>query len=512
MLRARLLPSWSSCRRLARTRTRSATGSRSAAPATGAFSFRTRRGSAGSFRSPRSPRQSWRCSKDARLRSGPSPSDDAVAELRELDRRLSAIHRARGWTLAAVVFTTPRARRAAAARGGPRRRGRDHSLALALVVRRDEIVWVLIAGMVALTAGLACVGAARRSLIPLVVTGFFAGYLAVLAISPETNALAVLGARPDGGGRFYGVTNQVETLLLAPLLAAAAIGGRRWLVPLGVLALVTVGWSKAGADGGGIAVYATALAVARLASELRPSDAAARARRSGRRCRGRARCCRPRRSFRWVEPRHARLSVRDRILSSAISATGSTSAGRSLTKDAAQHRALRRLHRRHSCGWQQDGGAARRCDAMLVALAVSLLVNDTPVDVVGFGSLGCVALFRWESVDSRPHAPRSHDRRIAARRARTDRLRRRRGRRPDCRDRRRDRRSRPLRASRSFSRSSAVHVTSSRRRARLRRERSAPISTSWPSTRSVRTSRSRSSLESRSSVPTHTSRRATRRA
>jgi cytochrome c551/c552 len=41
-------------------------------------------------------------------------------------------------------------------------------------------------------------------------------------------------------------------------------------------------------------------------------------------------------------------------------------------------------------------------DAMLVALAVSLLVNDTPVDVIGVGALGCLALLRFESVDSRP--------------------------------------------------------------------------------------------------------------
>jgi mono/diheme cytochrome c family protein len=41
-------------------------------------------------------------------------------------------------------------------------------------------------------------------------------------------------------------------------------------------------------------------------------------------------------------------------------------------------------------------------DALLAGLAVSLLVNDTPVDVIGLGALGCLALVRWESVDSRP--------------------------------------------------------------------------------------------------------------
>ena len=81
----------------------------------------------------------------------------------------------------------------------------------------------------------------------------------VLAVDPELNSLAVLGARPDGGGRFYGVGNQVETLLLPSVLVAAAIGGLRWLVPLAALALVAIGWSKAGADGGGVLVFATAL-------------------------------------------------------------------------------------------------------------------------------------------------------------------------------------------------------------------------------------------------------------
>jgi mono/diheme cytochrome c family protein len=41
-------------------------------------------------------------------------------------------------------------------------------------------------------------------------------------------------------------------------------------------------------------------------------------------------------------------------------------------------------------------------DALLAGLAVSLVVNDTPVDVMGLGALGCLVLVRWESVDSRP--------------------------------------------------------------------------------------------------------------
>ena len=34
--------------------------------------------------------------------------------------------------------------------------------------------------------------------------------------------------------------------------------------------------------------------------------------------------------------------------------------------------------------------------AMLAAVGVSLVVNDTPVDVLGYGALGCLALTAWE--------------------------------------------------------------------------------------------------------------------
>ncbi|MGH3131433.1 MAG: hypothetical protein ACRDNX_11490, partial [Gaiellaceae bacterium] len=35
-------------------------------------------------------------------------------------------------------------------------------------------------------------------------------------------------------------------------------------------------------------------------------------------------------------------------------------------------------------------------DALLAAVAVSLVVNDTPSDVAGFGALACGAAWRWE--------------------------------------------------------------------------------------------------------------------
>ena len=98
-------------------------------------------------------------------------------------------------------------------------------------------------------------GLSRRAFVPLLVL-VFAGALLVLWHWPVTNALATIGPHPDGGHRFYGVTNQVETMLLAPALAGAPLTAP--------LALVAVGWSRAGADGGGLITYASGYAMLAL--------------------------------------------------------------------------------------------------------------------------------------------------------------------------------------------------------------------------------------------------------
>jgi cytochrome c551/c552 len=326
------------------------------------------------------------------------PAANASSELRALDRRLRAIHRDRGWVLASIVLALlllvvvrPRA----AVVGGAAAMTASLLLSCAGATRQ----WVLIVAMVSLTIALAVLASLRRDVIPFVVAAFFAGFLLVLALSPETNSLAVLGARPDGGGRFYGMTNQVETLLLPPLLAAVAIGGFAWLVPLGVLALVTVGWSKAGADGGGLLVYTTALAV--LAFRLRELA---------------------------VTPRRVAIAAAavvalslgfvavDAALGGSSHVTRAVGTGpdsllgdlghrlhlswASLTKDT--HSTLLFAGCAVVLVWIGTRTPRRATvDAMLAALAVSLLVNDTPVDAIGLGALGCAALFRWEAVDSR---------------------------------------------------------------------------------------------------------------
>ena len=44
-------------------------------------------------------------------------------------------------------------------------------------------------------------------------------------------------------------------------------------------------------------------------------------------------------------------------------------------------------------------------DALLAAIAVSLVVNDTPQDVLAFGSFGCACLWAWERLRVAPPRP-----------------------------------------------------------------------------------------------------------
>jgi cytochrome c551/c552 len=327
------------------------------------------------------------------------PDRDALQDLRDLDTRLSRVHRDRGWILVVVILTTlglvvvaPRAGVLA---------GASSSIAsLILAAAGATRFGLVLAAMGALTAGLALAGSVRRKLLPVLVAAFLLGFMVVLAVDPELNSLGVLGARPDGGGRFYGIGNQVETLLLAPVLAAAAIAGLRWLPAFGVLALVTLGWSKAGADGGGVLVFGAALAFLALRLSSVPL------------------------TVRRVVLAGATVVVvglalvgLDAALGGSSHVTHSVGAGPGSLLGDLGHR----LHVSWASAtdrWDRVviflafAGALvlfglkrprlATVDALLVGVVVSLLVNDTPVDVVGLGALGCAALVRWETVDSRP--------------------------------------------------------------------------------------------------------------
>jgi cytochrome c551/c552 len=320
-------------------------------------------------------------------------------DLTRLDRRLTRVHNDRGWTLTAVALVLfglgVVAPRAAVLFGAA-----AITVALALSWTETTRFWHVLLWMTAVPAAVAVLAALRRRALPYLVAAFLLAFLLVLTLSPETNALAVLGPRPDGGGRFFGVTNVVETLLLVPLIAAVAIGGLRWLVPVGALALVTVGWSEAGADGGGLIVYAVALAV--LFLRLRPAP------------------------LTWRNAAIAAGCVAVLVLaligldaafggSSHVTRAVGTGPGSLLgdlgrrvhlswelaTKDVANP--ILFFMSLAALVWIATRTPIRPAvDAMLVALGASLLVNDTPIDVIGLGALGCLALLRFESVDSRP--------------------------------------------------------------------------------------------------------------
>ena len=76
-------------------------------------------------------------------------------------------------------------------------------------------------------------------------------YLAVLGLDPEAVALSPFG--PSQAGRFYGVSNLLATMLLVPALIGAARLGRLGIA-VAAIALVLVGGNHFGADGGGLLV------------------------------------------------------------------------------------------------------------------------------------------------------------------------------------------------------------------------------------------------------------------
>ena len=93
--------------------------------------------------------------------------------------------------------------------------------------------------------------------------GVVALYAFVMVTRPEWQAVNPFG--PTQNSRFWGIGNQVETLLLAPLLAGAFLARRRFgivgFVLFGVFGLVVMTDNRIGADGGGAIALGIALAV-----------------------------------------------------------------------------------------------------------------------------------------------------------------------------------------------------------------------------------------------------------
>ncbi len=331
------------------------------------------------------------------------PDVRAVAHLEQLDRRMTRTHDARLWAtlilvgsvlggaLLAVGLRSPYV-----ARAGILAAPAVLAASLTLSALGASKVSTVVALLAALTVGGSLVVAAARRALPYALVALVAAYLVVFAVWPEVNSLAAIGARPDGGGRFYGAGNLTETVLLAISLEAAALLGRRAILPVLALALVTIGWSRAGADGGGIVVFLAAFGV--LAVRMY--------------------------QVRVTPKRVALALVAGIALVAALvgldAATGGSSHVTHAFRTGPVSLAQELAHRVHisassiATGWSEAivfsvsivalavlGSRRPRFpagDALLAGIAVSLLVNDSPGDVASAGALSYAVLWAYERV------------------------------------------------------------------------------------------------------------------
>ncbi|MGZ4256489.1 MAG: hypothetical protein ACXVRE_01850 [Gaiellaceae bacterium] len=344
------------------------------------------------------------------LRSGDRPpirsrsSSDPLGYLRSFDRRLTHAHDSRtGGTLVLVglmvglgllaLATGSRALGRAAFLAAPSCLVVSLILSAIGVTSLTEIVVALALGSAALA--LAC-GALLRPRLPLALglAALFAFIFTVLWAEPSWNSLAALGARPDGGGRFYGVNNQIATLLLSPALVLGALAGSGLL--LAIVALVIsagVGVSAVGANGGALVSYLVGfLALGLLLRETRPSVVRAGA--------GIAVAVVVALAFVGID---AALGGSSHVTHAVGGGPGSlaghfahrlhlTAAAIGSTWNAALLFALSTLVLAY-LAWRRPRFAV--LDALLIALVVLVLVSDTPTEITGLGVLSAIVLRVW---------------------------------------------------------------------------------------------------------------------
>ena len=301
--------------------------------------------------------------------------EDPVATLERLERRIERNDRLRmplTFLVGALAYL--------AAMFAPRIAPRVFLVALAANLWLAGWWVVALVGLAAalLPLGLAC-------------AGVLAAYLLALGLDPEAVALSPFG--PSQAGRFFGVSNLLETMLLVPALLGAWLLGRLGLA-VGALAVVAVAGNRFGADGGGLLVLLAGYAVL-LARAVGP--------RLG-----------PRRVAAWgVAVVAVAIAVvgLDAALGGSSHVTEALGDGPgALLGDLADRVEISARRAFSGIGPAVVvlaslavlvGVATRRprrpvTDALLVALLVSLVVNDTPNDVLGIGAAAAVAMRRFE--------------------------------------------------------------------------------------------------------------------
>jgi hypothetical protein len=193
-----------------------------------------------------------------------TPSRDPLASLSSLDRQIHANNRLKLPALivvACAIALLAAVRPRAATTAVPAALLTSILLGAAQVTSQPLIVALLAAGTLGGGLWLARVCRSDARLLALIV-GVLIAHLVLLSERPEWVALTPLG--PTQNSRFWGIGNQLETLLIAPLLMGAVLArrqfGRIGFALFALLGLVLVTDNRFGSDGGGAIVLGVAFA------------------------------------------------------------------------------------------------------------------------------------------------------------------------------------------------------------------------------------------------------------
>ena len=193
------------------------------------------------------------------------PSDHAVAQLSRLGNAISANNHLKFpalFILAGVLLALALLGLRAAVTAVPAALLINLGLGIGQVSNEVLLCAAVSAGTVLLALALARFCRSESALLGLY-GGVVALYAFVMVTRPEWQAVNPFG--PTQNSRFWGIGNQVETLLLAPLLAGAFLARRRFglvgFVLFGVFGLFVMTDNRLGADGGGAIALGVALAV-----------------------------------------------------------------------------------------------------------------------------------------------------------------------------------------------------------------------------------------------------------
>ena len=199
------------------------------------------------------------------LRSTPSKSTDSLGKLSRLDHAIGSNNRlkfAALFILAGVMLALALLGLRAAVTAIPAALLVNLALGVTQVSNEVLLCAAISAGTVLVALELARLCRSESALFALY-GGVVALYAYVMVTRPEWQAVTLFG--PTQNSRFWGIGNQIETLLLAPLLAGAFLARRRFgilgFVVFGFFGLVVMTDNRLGADGGGAIALGVALAV-----------------------------------------------------------------------------------------------------------------------------------------------------------------------------------------------------------------------------------------------------------